>query len=148
MLFIYSSSIEENAVNADRILMMNNSVTIAPDLLIQDQKAEQLASKVKPGREPLSDAKRKEFKKISKDFEAMFTGMMLKGMRATVPEDKLTGGGKAEETYRYLLDQEYANAAAQRGGTGSLASMVEKELLKRYEGPPSLAGRAKSGEEK
>lgn len=128
--------------------MTNSPVTIAPDLLMQDQKTEQLASKAKTGREPLSDAKRKELKKISKDFEAMFTGMMLKGMRATVPESKLTGGGKAEETYRYLLDQEYANAAAQRGGAGSLASMVEKELLKRYEGPPSIPGIAKSGEEK
>ena len=127
--------------------MMNNPVTIAPDMLVQDQKAELLASKAKAGRELLSDARRKELKKISKDFEAMFTGMMLKGMRATVPEDKLTGGGKAEETYRYLLDQEYANAAAQRGGAGSLAHMVEKELLKRYEGPPSIPGRSRSGEE-
>ncbi len=128
--------------------MMNSPVTIAPDQLIQDQQAEQLASKAKTGRKPLSEAKRQEIKKISKDFEAMFTGMMLKSMRATVPENKLTGGGKAEETYRYLLDQEYANAAAQRGGAGSLAGMVEKELLKRYEGPPSIPGRSRSGEEK
>jgi flagellar protein FlgJ len=61
--------------------------------------------------------------------------MMLKSMRATVPEDKLTGGGKAEETYRSLLDQEYATAAAKRGGTSSIAAMVEKELLKRYAAP-------------
>ena len=56
-------------------------------------------------------------------------------MRATVPEDTLTGGGRAEETYWSLLDQEYATAASRRGGVG-IASMVEKELLRRYEGPP------------
>ncbi|CAH2030013.1 rod-binding protein [Trichlorobacter ammonificans] len=114
---------------------MDSPVTIAPDLVVQDQKAEQLARRAASAREPLTAAKRQELKKISRDFEAMFTGMMLKAMRSTVPEDKLTGGGKAEETYRYLLDQEYATTAAQRGGAGSLAAMVEKELLKRYEEP-------------
>lgn len=126
--------------------MMNSSLTIAPDLAVEDKKAEQLAQRAKVGREPLTEAKRKELKKISQDFEAMFTGMMLKAMRATVPEDKVTGGGKAEETYRYLLDQEYATTAARRSGPGGLASMVEKELLRRYEGPPPLPPRVKPGD--
>lgn len=125
---------------------MDSPVTIAPDLVVQDQKAERLAARVTSGQEPLSEAKRKEIKKISRDFEAMFTGMMLKAMRATVPEDKLTGGGKAEETYRYLLDQEYATAAAQRGGAGSLAAMVEKELLRRYEEQSPLPVRRPDGD--
>ncbi|MDK9716770.1 MAG: rod-binding protein [Trichlorobacter sp.] len=111
---------------------MDSSLTISPDLLMQDNKAEQLGSRAKVRGEQLTDAKRKQLKKISQDFEAMFTGMMLKSMRETVAEDKLTGGGKAEETYRYMLDQEYAAAASKRGGPNSLATMVEKELLKRY----------------
>lgn len=129
--------------------MMKSTLTIAPDLAIQDQKAEQLAARAKAGREPLTESKRKELKKISQDFEAMFNGMMLKAMRSTVPEDKVTGGGKAEETYRFLLDQEYANAASRNSGPGGLASMVEKELLRRYEGPQplKLPGRVKSGDQ-
>jgi Rod binding domain-containing protein len=37
-----------------------------------------------------------------------------------------------------MLDQEYATAAARRGGIG-IAHMVEKELLRRYEGTPQAA---------
>jgi peptidoglycan hydrolase FlgJ len=116
--------------------MMESSTLIkVPDLLVQDQKAEQLANRAKVTGEQLTDAKRKQLKKISQDFEALFTGMMLKSMRATVPQDKLTGGGNAEETYRSMLDQEYAAAASKRGGNGSIASMIENELLKTYAVP-------------
>lgn len=126
---------------------MDSNLTIAPDLLMQDNKAEQLGSRANVRGEQLTDAKRKQLKKISQDFEAMFTGMMLKSMRETVAEDKLTGGGKAEETYRYMLDQEYAAAASKRGGPNSLASMVEKELLKRYAVPTQKKVVVTTGEE-
>ena len=119
---------------------METKLTVAPELMIQEQQTDQLARRTKAG-DTLTAAKRQELKKISRDFEAMFTSMMLKAMRSTVPEDKLTGGGNAEETYRYLLDQEYANIAAHRGGSGSIAAMVEKELLKRYEPPVILPGK-------
>lgn len=66
-------------------------------------------------------------KKVAREFEAMFVGMMLKSMRETVGEDKLTGGGRAEETYRALLDQEYAAEAVRAGGIG-LAQVLEREL--------------------
>lgn len=114
---------------------MDSILTIAPDQLVQDQQADQLARRAKATGEQLTDAKRKQLKKISQDFDALFTGMMLKSMRATVPEDKVTGGGKAEETYQYMLDQEYAAAASKRGGAGSIAALVEKELLRRYAVP-------------
>jgi flagellar protein FlgJ len=72
--------------------------------------------------------------------------MMLKSMLATGPENKLTGGGRAEETFGSMLDQEYATAAARRGGIG-IASMVEKELLRRYEGTPQAAQIRSVGED-
>jgi len=83
------------------------------------------------GKAALNEAGKKEIKKVARDFEALFLNMMLKSMRQTLSEDKLTGGGKAEETYRFMLDQEYAGIASKRGV--GLASLVEKELLKRYE---------------
>lgn len=126
---------------------MDSTLTIAPEMLVQDKKAEQLGARAKVSGQQLTDAERKKLKKISQDFEALFTGMMLKSMRATVPEDKLTGGGKAEETYRYMLDQEYAAAAAKRGGPGTIASMVEKELLKRYQTPTRKGSGTKSEEQ-
>lgn len=124
---------------------MNSDLTIAPMTLVQEQQAEQLGAKSRVAKEPLSDAKRKELKKISQDFESLFVGMMLKSMRATVAEDKLVGGGRAEETFRSMLDQEYATAASRRGGIG-IATMVEKELLRRYEGVQQPAVSKPSGD--
>ncbi len=68
-------------------------------------------------------------KKVAREFEAMFIGMMMKSMRQTVGKDELTGGGHGEELYRSLLDQEYAKAISSGPGLG-LASVLEKELLK------------------
>jgi flagellar protein FlgJ len=77
----------------------------------------------------LSDKQRIQAKKIGQDFEGLFVGMMMKSMRATVQQDKLTGGGHGEDVYRSLLDQEYATAAAKRGGLG-LAKVIEKEIIR------------------
>jgi len=68
-------------------------------------------------------------RKVAREFEAMMVGMMVKAMRDTVGKDKMTGGGRGEETFRPLLDQEYAAAAAQNGGIG-LAKMIEQELTR------------------
>lgn len=68
-------------------------------------------------------------KKVAREFEAMFVGMMLKSMRETVGKDKLTGGGHGEEVYRSLLDQEYAKGVVDSGGVG-LARMIEKQLVR------------------
>ncbi|HEY5512516.1 MAG TPA: rod-binding protein [Geomonas sp.] len=79
-------------------------------------------------------------KKVAQEFEAMFVAMMLKSMRETTGKDKLTGGGHGEETFRSLLDQEYAAAASRNGGIG-LAKMIEKELTRTGNAaPPSLKG--------
>jgi flagellar protein FlgJ len=76
----------------------------------------------------LSDKQRQQAKKISQDFEGVFIGMMLKAMHDTVGQDKLTGGGRGEEVFRSLLDQEYVAAAVKRGGFG-LAKYIEKEII-------------------
>jgi len=68
-------------------------------------------------------------KKTSQDFEALFIGMMLKSMRATVGKDSLTGGGHGEEVYRSLLDQEYAQEAAKAGALG-LCRGLEEQLAR------------------
>ena len=77
----------------------------------------------------LSEKQRLQAKKVSQDFEGLFVGMMLKSMRSTVGVDKLTGGGHGEETFRSMLDQEYATAAVKQGGTG-LAKQIEKEIIR------------------
>lgn len=115
---------------------MNIDTGIQPDAVFEQKAAERLKQHQVRNKTVLTEAKQKELKKVSQDFESLFLGMMFKSMRQTVQEDKVTGGGKAEETYRSMLDQEYVNVAAKRGSTG-LAKMVEKELMKRYQVPVS-----------
>ncbi|HET6419128.1 MAG TPA: rod-binding protein [Geobacteraceae bacterium] len=68
-------------------------------------------------------------KKVAKDFEALFVGIMIKSMRDTVVNDDMTYGGHGEDVYRSLLDQEYAKAVSENHSLG-LADRIEKELLK------------------
>jgi len=79
-------------------------------------------------------------KKVAKEFETMFVGMMLKSMRETVGKDKLTNGGHGEEVYRSMLDQEYAKSLTDHGGVG-LTAMLERVLNK-----PAPDGAGKQGD--
>ena len=63
-------------------------------------------------------------KKTANQFEAMFLQMMLKSMRATVPDGGLLNSSGAE-TFEQMLDQHVAMAMAGRRSTG-LSQMVEK----------------------
>jgi flagellar protein FlgJ len=78
----------------------------------------------------LTDKQRRQAKKVSQDFEALFVGMMMKSMRATVGKDKLTGGGHGDEVYRSMLDQEYANASVKGGGGLGIAKIIEKDIIR------------------
>ncbi len=78
----------------------------------------------------LTEKQRQQAKKVSQDFEALFVGMMMKSMRATVGKDKLTNGGHGEEVYRSMLDQEYAAASVKRGGGLGLAKVIEKDIIR------------------
>ena len=96
---------------------------------VSAEKARQLQRQVSGTPNGLSEKQLKQARKVSQDFEALFVGMMLKSMRETVGKDKLTGGGHGDEVYRSLLDQEYAAAAAKRGGLG-LAPLIEKDIIR------------------
>ncbi len=49
---------------------------------------------------------------VAEKFESVFMGMMVKAMRATVPEGGLTGGGMGGSLYVEMLDQQLV----QQGG--------------------------------
>ncbi|MGD0586036.1 MAG: rod-binding protein [Oryzomonas sp.] len=93
------------------------------------EKARQLQRQAGGASSGLSEKQLKQIHKVSQDFEALFAGMMMKSMRATVGKDKLTGGGHGEEVFRSMLDQEYAAAAAKRNSLG-LAPMIEKDIIR------------------
>jgi flagellar protein FlgJ len=93
-------------------------------------KAHQLQRTALEGGSGLTGKQRQQAKKVSQDFEALFVGMMMKSMRQTVGENKLTGGGHGEEVFRSMLDQEYAAASVKRGGGLGIAKIIEKDIIR------------------
>ena len=61
-------------------------------------------------------------------FQGMLFNEMMKAMRATVPESGLFGKGVGRDIFRGLLDQEYAQAMAQRTGGLGLSEALKRQL--------------------
>jgi len=67
----------------------------------------------------------------------------MKTMRETVGKDQLTGGGRGEEVYRSMLDEQFVNQAVKRGGFG-LAKQIEQDII-RQESKRAAGVSAKKG---
>lgn len=107
------------------------TTTVAPDLSagVADR-AHLLQRASSNGADGLTEKQRQQAKKVSQDFEALFVGMMMKSMRATVGKDQLTGGGHGDDVYRSMLDQAYADASVKRGGGLGIAKIIEKDIIR------------------
>lgn len=71
-----------------------------------------------------SDAKIKE---IAQSFESMFIAQMFEHMNEGVEPDPNFGGGQAEQMFKSLLNDQYAQELSKRGGVG-IAPAVERFL--------------------
>lgn len=102
-----------------------------PDTSVNAADKARLLQRAAPkGGAELTEKQRQQAKKVSQDFEALFVGMMMKSMRATVAKDALTGGGHGDDVYRSMLDQEYANASVKQGGGLGIAKIIEKDIIR------------------
>ncbi|MBI2921923.1 MAG: rod-binding protein [Planctomycetes bacterium] len=57
-------------------------------------------------------------------FEGMFLGILMRTMRKGMPQSERFHGGRGEEIFGGMMDQEMSLAMAQKGGLG-IARMVE-----------------------
>ena len=76
---------------------------------------------------PLVDASAspERVKAVAEDFEAIFLGILLKGLRATVPQSEEPS--HMHQMYRDLFDEQLAVDLAKKGGIG-LAGIVRTYL--------------------
>ncbi|MFP4013543.1 MAG: transglycosylase SLT domain-containing protein [Chitinispirillaceae bacterium] len=65
--------------------------------------------------------------RVAKEFEAMFTSMMLKAMRKTVGEGSLIPTSMGEKIYTDMLDSEYTKMSTDHASLG-LADLIMKEI--------------------
>jgi flagellar protein FlgJ len=67
-------------------------------------------------------------RETAKQFESLFTGMMLKSMRQATPKDTLMGSDQ-QDFYQDMFDQQLATQLSKGKGLG-LADMLVKQLMK------------------
>jgi len=89
-----------------------------------------------------------ELDKQSREIESLFIYMLLKEMRKTVPEQKLIHGGKAEEIFRDMMDEEMSRKMAFTPGPGlGIAKMLYEELSRSIIGKAGGPEKDLTGEE-
>ncbi len=77
-----------------------------------------------------SEKELQELDKVTKDLESVFTYMLMKEMRKTVPETGLISGGRGEEIFRDMLDEEMAKNISASGEGLGIAKMMYEQLSK------------------
>lgn len=60
-------------------------------------------------------------------FESLFLSQMFQEMRKSIPKNDFLGGGRDEETFNAMLDDERAKAWAQADGVG-IANVLYQQL--------------------
>ncbi|MCK9223726.1 MAG: rod-binding protein [Candidatus Muirbacterium halophilum] len=71
-----------------------------------------------------------KLKKSCQDFESIFVNQLMKSMRSTVQKTGFISGGRGEEIFQSMLDEEYSNEISKSGKMG-LAEIMFKELSKK-----------------
>lgn len=85
-----------------------------------------------------------ELRNACEQLESVFLEQLLQEMRRTVPQDDLFGGGRGEDLFQSMFDQEIAEEMAGRGGIG-LAEILYRQLS-RQAAPPSRLGGHRPGD--
>ncbi|MCR4403515.1 MAG: rod-binding protein [Firmicutes bacterium] len=87
---------------------------------------------------------RADLREACEQLESVFLEQLLKEMRRTVQRDGLFGGGRGEDWFQSMFDQEISEAMARRGGIG-LAEIIYRQLSRQAALPSQLGGHRPSG---
>ena len=71
----------------------------------------------------------KELKEAADGFEELFVHKLLQIMRSTVPKENLLSGGRGEEIFQDMLDENYAKIITKNGSFG-LSKMIFEQTKK------------------
>lgn len=71
---------------------------------------------------------------VAKDFEALYLYQVLELMEPPVSENKIFGGGFAEEQFRQTLNEETAKTIANSNNSVGIADHIYSELMRFQEG--------------
>lgn len=80
------------------------------------------------GQQSQSLTPKEQARQVAEQFEGIFINQMLSGMFEGIGDEDAFNGGFAEETYRGLMTETYADTIAKSGGIG-LADNIMRELI-------------------
>ncbi len=78
-------------------------------------------------RHSTDDAEDARLRKACEELETVFIEYLIREMRKTVPRDEIFGGGRGEEVFQGMFDQEIAKKMSARGGIG-LGEILYEQL--------------------
>jgi flagellar protein FlgJ len=84
-------------------------------------------------RRALSAAEQKQLMEACEEFESIFTHMLLRSMRRSVPKVSLIHGGTGEDIFQDLLDEQIAIDSSKTGQMGLARIMFDqltRQMLK------------------
>lgn len=87
----------------------------------------QIQKALSPELKNLSKDTPENLKKVSQEFESFFIYYMLKEMRKTVPQVSMFHGGRAEEIFQGMMDEQLSLELSKAGGIG-LAPVLYQQL--------------------
>ncbi|SNY94274.1 Rod binding protein [Cohaesibacter sp. ES.047] len=73
-------------------------------------------------------SKTEQARSVAEQFEGVFLNQMLSAMFEGVGDDDALGGSYAEDTYRDLMTETYADTITKAGGIG-IADSIMRELI-------------------
>ncbi len=104
-----------------------SEITAKTELLSMSNTLQQAEIQARKAEAAKDSAYLAQIQKVSKEFESIFLGYMLKQMRKTVPEDPLFGQSNARDIFFDMYDDATAKEMAKAGGIG-LAAILYKQL--------------------
>jgi len=127
---------------------MEFSISPPPSVTLQRDTLEQtLRNKLERTGEILPHTKEeKKLKEATEEFESFFIYLILKEMRKTVPETGLISGGRAEQIFRDMLDEEIGKRIAHTPGAGlGIADMIYRQLTRPVLATPASVAETETG---
>ena len=71
-----------------------------------------------------------KLREAAQSFEAVFAGMLLQSLRATMNKSELFHGGRGEEMFTGLLDQALAQTSSLRSRGLGIAEMIVRQYAR------------------
>jgi murein DD-endopeptidase MepM/ murein hydrolase activator NlpD len=113
-----------------------SSLSYAPRFTGDARTAEQ----AKAPHKQWADADVRKLKKACAEFESLFINLVMKQMRKTVAKSGLIDGGKGEQVFTEMMDEEISKQIALRQGIGLKDAMIEQLTGERVKVLPHQSG--------